>query len=156
MKKLQVWPVALCAVFVLFFCAQAVLITLASSSFEGPDDVHYYRHGLEYDRQMRQARRQVERGWTLSSNLPSSLPAGRGHALRVELRDAEGRPLEGARVEVELRRPATRSEDVALVLRGEGPAYVGTVTAAPGAWDVRLTARLRGETHVERVRAWAR
>ena len=47
-KSFNPWPIGLATVLVCFCVIQFSLVAVASSGFEGLDDVEYYRHGVEY------------------------------------------------------------------------------------------------------------
>lgn len=155
-RRFHLWPWALAGVFLLFLAIQAFLIWKVSRRFEGPDDMQYYRHGLEYGKVIQRQARQRELGWTVRTNLPETVPADAPFSLEVTPRDAAGVALAGGRVEVKVGRPATQRDDRRLDL-AESPAgvYRGSVALAPGTWEFQLTLSHGGETLVERVRVRA-
>lgn len=151
MPRLHPWPAALIAGFVLFVSFYIGLIVFVSRGFEGPDDDHYYKHGLEYDRQIRQQSRQHDLGWQVTSNLPQSV---RGQfPLQVRLADAKGQSLQRAQVQVDVMRPATRKDDRTLRLSRQADGlYAAVLDPGPGVWDVKLTVRSGNDTFVETTR----
>lgn len=139
------WPWAIAGTFVLFAVVQAVLITIAATHFEPPDDPQYYKHSVEYSQKIRALQRQRDEGWRFAWNLPAEVPAGPPVDLRLEVTNGQGRPLEHAGLSVKVGRPATTREDRTLPLR-EGPSGVYTlqVSLAPGTWDFAFLA-VRGD-----------
>jgi hypothetical protein len=93
---------AVVTVLALFVAVQIGMVTLAVTTFEGPDEPGYYKMGLEHDRA-----RQVR----LSTNLPAQLPAAKPFALKASV--PQGWP-----VTARIGRPATRSRDFELSLPG--------------------------------------
>lgn len=145
-KGFEPWPFAIMVSFVVFVAANIALVVYLSRGFEGPDDMQYYRNGLEYGQVVRQQKRQRELGWTLDSRL-------QGGVLEVSLADASGQPLRGAEVGLKVGRPATQREDVRKALQEAGPGlYRAPLVVGPGVWDLQFTVRLGKETVVERVR----
>lgn len=154
----QPWPWAIAGLFVVFFAVQFFLIWKVSKGFEGPDDMQYYRHGLEYGQVVRQQARQRELGWKLTTNLPprGGLRSGAPFPLQLSLRNAAGMPLPGARVDLKVGRPATRREDRRMGLAEASAGVYGTsVEVGPGTWDFQFTVRHGGETVLEKVRVVA-
>ncbi|MBM3462859.1 MAG: hypothetical protein FJX76_12220 [Armatimonadetes bacterium] len=150
MKKMQPWPLGIAVLFVLFVTFQIGLIATVSHGFEGPDDVQYYRNGLEFSRQVAQQRRQESLGWRVETNVGAVVPAH--FALVVTARDARGGTLPDARVSVEVGRPATRRDDARYGLKPVGEHFSVPLTLAPGAWELKLTVRAAGETWMRKIR----
>lgn len=151
MRSFHPWPVGLVVVFVVFISFQLGVIAHIAPGFEGPDDEHYYKHGLEYSEQIQQVRRQQSLGYRLGLDLPPRV--GPTHLLRVSLADARGVAVQGARLQLDLGRPATRHEDCSRPLLVVSPGvYAVCLAAAPGVWDLKVTARIGRELIVEKRR----
>lgn len=99
------WPIAIVLSLALFISVQIGLIRIATSGFEGPDDVNYYKMGLEYSRELERQKVQRRNGWRLE--VLQRAP------LQCRMLDRLGQPLEG-HLEVVFKRPATRSQDQKL------------------------------------------
>lgn len=156
-KPFEPWPFALVVFGVLFVTVQVCLIAWVSKGFEGPDDMQYYRHGLEYGKVVRQQERQRELGWRLSTNVTAALPAGRVTPLEVSLVERTGQPLTGADIALKAGRPATQRDDVRLSLREARPGtYATPLQLGPGVWDLQFTVRHGRETIVEKLRVTVR
>lgn len=111
----------------------------AVGTFPGEDVTHPYIQGLEYNRTLAQHRAQQAHGWRITAAL-SSRP--RGALLEVDLRQRDGSPLLGARVDGTLRWPADSHRDHALQFTEQGRGlYVAAIDRlAEGDWDLRATA----------------
>jgi nitrogen fixation protein FixH len=151
MRAMHPWPASIVAAFIVFVSFEVGVIAHIAPGFEGPDDEHYYKHGLEYSEQIRQTRRQQALGYHLGFALPAEVPAA--YRLRVSLADAQGVPIHGAHLQASLGRPATRRDDCTRTLEPCGDGVYGVALgAAPGVWDVKLTVRVGGDVVVERRR----
>ena len=69
------WPWGLVAAFTVFFAVQFWMIAFVSRGFEGPDDMQYYRHGLEYGK--------VVQDYPKASSAPDAVLACRPEAVSV-------------------------------------------------------------------------
>ncbi len=117
---------------------------LAVGSFPGEDVTHPYIQGLEYNRTIAERRAQLRLGWRANAQLRRS---SSGVALVIDLRQRDGSPLDGARVEGALRWPADAHRDHALTFQEEAPArYVAALGAlGEGDWDLRARATRGGD-----------
>lgn len=124
---MKIWPAAVVLSLSIFVSIEIGLVRLAAQGFEGPDDVNYYKMGLEYSRELERQKVQRDNGWRLEVLQRSPL--------RCRLLDRLGEPLSG-RLQVAFKRPATRSQDqrVVGVLR-EG-VYEVVWQPAAGPWWV--------------------
>ena len=121
---------------------QLCVVTLATTTFEGLDDVEYYRHGVEYGREIARQKMQKELGWKLA-------PKVAGDKLYLAIVDADGKPVARAQVSAMVGRPATAREDSRLSLRESGPGiYEAPLRLGSGEWRVRLEIR-KGESLVK-------
>jgi nitrogen fixation protein FixH len=94
-----------------------------------------------YDAILADEARQRALGWSLQ------MAAADGH-LAVDLRGADGQPLEGARVAGVAARPAGGATDVALAFRAAAPGHYVSETGLPagGQWDVVVSASAAGRS----------
>lgn len=111
----------------------------AVGTFPGEDVTHPYIQGLEYNRTLAEHRAQQARGWQVGAQLSA---APRGAALSIAIRQRDGAPLTGAKLEGVLRWPADVHRDRALVFREAGDGlYVAQLDGLrEGDWDLRATA----------------
>lgn len=128
----------------LLFFAAIVAINIAFAvaavqTFPGEDERRSYTQGLRYNDVLAERRAQAELGWRAYGALEASAD---GPLLTVDLRDRNGRPVEGATLSGVLRWAPSESGDRALefTARGNGR-YVARVAALDaGRWDLRARA----------------
>lgn len=135
------WPYGLAAVLISFCVIQLSLVTMASSGFEGLDEVEYYRHGIEYGKEIDRQERQRDLGWTIAHNLEQAGQPQEQFPLRIAMLDADHKPVMHARVKLKLGRPATLRDDQHYDLKEVGPGiYGGDLKLTPGKWKLELEA----------------
>ncbi len=136
------WPTGLFLTLAAFVVVQLSVVTLAATSFEGLDDVEYYRHGVEYGQEIARQKMQSELGWNLDSRMDKD-------ELYLAIQDADGKPVSRAKVSVTVGRPATVREDSVHTLSEVGPGiYKAPMPLAPGDWRLRFEVS-KGETLVK-------
>jgi nitrogen fixation protein FixH len=126
---------ALVSFFAVIITVNVAMAVLASRSWTGLVVENGYVASQHFNEDLAEARRQAALGWT------ETLRYLEGE-LVLELRDAEGRGLEGLRAEVKLERPSTDRDDhmVALADRKDGR-YAGPATLGPGQWTADVIVR---------------
>lgn len=140
-KKFNPWPFGLTAVLIAFCIVQFSMVAVASSGFEGLDDVEYYRHGIEYGKEMDRQQRQRDLHWTIDHNLAQATATKEAFPLRIALLDHDLKPIMHAKVKVKLGRPATLKDDAFYQLKEVGPGiYAGDVNIGLGNWKINLEA----------------
>lgn len=148
-SKFNPWPWGLAATLAAFCLIQFSLVALASSGFEGLDDVEYYRHGVEYGKEIDRQARQQDLGWTISENLRQASAPSQKFPLRIALLDGDQKPLMHANVSIKIGRPATVRDDKTYKLAEVGPGiYASDVVLGPGSWKCNLVAE-KGENVVK-------
>jgi nitrogen fixation protein FixH len=87
--------------------------------------------------------RQALQGWRVEVNWPADPIAGAALSLSVRLAQADGTPLDRARVEMRIARPGAARAQVSSELTPQsGGGYAGELRfPAPGRWNVELEAR---------------
>lgn len=140
-KSFNPWPYGLAVALIAFCTVQFSLVALASTSFEGLDDVEYYRHGVEYGKEIRRQERQADLGWTIAHNLKTEATTEKAFPLRVALLDFDQKPVMKAKVKVKVGRPATLRDDRIYELKEVGPGiYVSDIKLTSGHWKFSLEA----------------
>lgn len=130
-KCFNPWPMGLGLTLALFCAIQTSVVCFASSSFQGLDDVEYYRHGVEYGQEIARQRNQRELGWSVDSHLKED-------RLMIAVVDSDGKPVTRAKAEAVIGRPASLKDDRRVPLVEVGPGiYVALVKTEPGAWRIR-------------------
>lgn len=131
------WPVGLAILLGTFIVVQIYLVTLAGRSFEGPDQVDYYRMGLDYNKEIKRQEAQRSLGWKLTSNLPAQLPATDHFPMAISAVDRQGRHLQGTLM-LTLRQPATKRLDQKVKVELQGDQYKADMKLSAGVWDVTM------------------
>ncbi len=137
------WPTAIVLSLAIFVSLQLWLVRLAAHGFEGPDDVNYYKMGLEYSRELERQKVQRRNGWRLE--VLQRAP------LQCRVLDRQGRPLEGE-LEVLFKRPATRSQDQILQAAPANGAYQAQWRPVTGPWLVDFHFKSQGQDFRARQR----
>ena len=139
------WPTAIILSLGVFVCLQLSLVRLAAKGFEGPDDVDYYKMGLEYSRELDRQHHQHQNGWQLQVLEYSPL--------QCQVLDRSGKPLQG-KLEVRFKRPATRSQDQSLIPTESSGTYRADWRPARGVWLVDFQFTSQGQVFRTR-RRWS-
>lgn len=135
-RKLTGWHVLMIMLgfFGVIFAVNGVFLYNAINSFPGEDTKKSYLQGLNYNQTLAERTAQAELGWTAAAGVA-------GSELIFALNDAEGAALSSRRVVAQIRRAASKSGDVELILtyQGEGE-YAGDISGLEaGRWDVRIS-----------------
>lgn len=131
----------------------ATFVVLSITSFPGEEEAKSYAQGLEYNSTLSDRRAQAELGWRASAGII----AGAHPVAQVVLRDASGRPVEGARISGVLRRPTQAALDHTLIFtaRGAGAYEAALPALADGQWDlVARATRAGAHFDLERRLVW--
>ncbi len=148
-KKFNPWPWGLAGTLLAFCLIQFSLVTLASRQFQGLDDVEYYRHGVEYGKEMERQERQQDLGWTMSENLNQATSPNDRFPFRLALLDADQKPIMHAKARVRIGRPASLREDISYPLKEVGPGiYASDVSLGAGNWKFDIEVE-KGENLVK-------
>lgn len=149
-KRFNPWPLGLTAMLVTFCVIQFTLVAVAASSFEGLDDVEYYRHGVEYGKEIERQEKQRDLGWTIAHNLEHVVAPTDNFPLRLALLDHDQKPVMHAKLKLRVGRAATLREDREYVFQEVGPGvYAADVNLGSGQWKFDLEAQ-KGE-HLVKV-----
>lgn len=134
--------VMLLGFFALIVLVNGVFIFYALNSFSGLSTENAYVKGLNYNRTLAQDRAQHDAGWQVSASA-RRLTEGQVVVLEVQVRDADGRPLNDVALSGELRRPTHQGSDLVLDFQatGDGGYRAMATPEALGQWDLRLSAR---------------
>lgn len=139
-KRLTGWHVLamLIGFFGFIFAVNGAMIYFAVGSFPGTVTDSSYRDSQRFNAEIAAARAQAERGWKVATHTERSAD---GHAVvRIEARDAAGKPLTGIAFKATLQRPTDRREDRVVAL-GAVPGREGvfqglTEGVAAGQWHL--------------------
>jgi nitrogen fixation protein FixH len=138
--RLIPWYFALGMGIVIF--ANACLIYFAVSTWSGLSADRAYQRGLAFNRAIAAAERQDALGWSVDLTFGNGTGNREVSATAI---NAEGMPLEGLEVRVDLSRPVGPADTRSLTLQADGGRYVGALEAMPrGQWDAKIEARRDG------------
>ena len=143
---------ALLGAFGVVLAVNGAFLFLALSSYPGATE-RAFAQGLGHDAALGARAAQAALGWTTALDFDA-----RSGALSFRAADALGRPVTGAAVTAELRRPVHAAADRSIVLSETAPGrYAAETGLAAGQWDLRLTLR-RGAAagYVVERRLWRR
>ncbi|MCU0895282.1 MAG: FixH family protein [Rhodospirillales bacterium] len=137
---------------VLVVGVNAVMATLAVSTFPGLQAEDAYNKGLRYNDSLAAGREQERRGWRMTLQLkplPASGEGSRDAELTVAFVDREGQPLDRLEVEAALHRPTVAGFDRTLPLEPQGGGVYAGVVSLPfaGQWEARITGRRGADSH---------
>ncbi|WP_431201990.1 FixH family protein [Bradyrhizobium betae] len=120
------------------------MMKLAIATLPGTDVDSPYAAGLTYDREISAAQDQAARKWQVDAHIERH--ADGGAALRIDARDASGRPLTGLKFGGRLERPTDKRADLQVELTEAGIGiYRGNAAAvAPGQWELVIEGESRG------------
>jgi len=130
----------LLAFFGVVMIANGIFLYVALKTFPGLGDAQAYRSGLQYNETLAAAERQKALGWRTAVAYD---PAGR---FEVRLFDRHDQPLQYARVDAEIQRPAVDLYDRAVELPEIKPGVYGAAVELPfaGLWRIKLSITGRG------------
>ena len=99
---------------------------------------NYYQKGLHFDDEMAQQRRNAALGWSIQPSV-TALPGG-GAELQAALKDAAGRPLDGATVRVVATHNLLADHPDSALLAGRGNGEYDARLSLPraGMWELRF------------------
>jgi nitrogen fixation protein FixH len=145
------YPLIFIGAFLAVIAVNAVMMTLAISTFSGVETPRHYAQGLAYNQVLAATRAQAALGWKVDVRAVPLAAAegmdGRSIELQVVARDVDGRPIDDLALRALAIRPTRAGLDRELALEWGGQGvYRGTLDLPlPGVWDLRLVGH-RGET----------
>lgn len=151
-------PWVFVAGFAVVVAVNATMIVYAVSSFSGLATANPYERGVEYNRVLAEQDRQAALGWTLVPEFAPGRAGTNAGVLTLRAAGADGAPLRGLAVAVELTRPIDAVPPVEFALRETGDGLYRAEIALPraGQWDLHIVARLGGDRRDVRQRMFAR
>jgi nitrogen fixation protein FixH len=149
-KPITGWHVL--AIFLVLFgvviAVNVTFVTMALKTFSGETD-HAYMEGLRFNEQIAANRTQATQGWTMALSMARG--AGGDARFTASLRDAEGKPVDGAIMTGLVGRTTTDGQDMALAFTEAAPGdYVAAVDRlGPGRWLFKVSANRAGDAPFE-------
>jgi len=147
-KPATAWPLAIVAVLAVTVAANVVLLVQASAPGATQVEPDYYRRALAWDSTQAERARSAALGWRAEAAFGK--PGAGGTPLSLTLRDASGRAVTGARLELAAVHNLERGGPTRWLLAEEAPGAYGTLvrSARAGRWELRLTATREAERYV--------
>lgn len=137
--KFNPWPIGLMLSLLAFCTIEIGLVTIATTTFEGLEDVEYYRHGIEYGKEIERQEKQKSLEWTIDHNLDEVAGPLDKFPMRVALLDYDKKPINHAKLEITVGRTATMKEDKVYEFKQVAPGvYASDVAFKPGKWRLAL------------------
>jgi len=136
--------ISLIVFFLVVASVNAIMMTLAITTFPGADARNGYDVSQAYNREIASARRQAERGWVSETVLNRQGQDGR---LVLTLNDRAGSGVSGLSLDARIKHPSDRKRDLIVALKEVAPGrYEAAVDAlTEGAWEVHVEGKLNGE-----------
>lgn len=147
MKRGTGWPIAMGVILGISVVGNFWMAHVASSDPSVAIEPNYYDRAIHWDEHMAQVRANEALGWTVAPSL-SPIVSGSGSRLQVALHDRDGRPLDGARIDVIAVNNLIASEPLSATLigSGEGIYFVMLPLRRTGLWELRFDVH-RGTDH---------
>jgi nitrogen fixation protein FixH len=142
-RKVLIW---LLSFFGVVMAVNIIFMKLALQTLPGVVTESSYRVGNAYNKDITAARQQETLHWSVGLHVERRVD---GTAMvKVDAKDAEGKPLNGLTFRVVLRRPTDVRADAQATLNETGNGlYRGTAQdVLAGVWDVMLFGERNGET----------
>jgi hypothetical protein len=150
------WPWGIAAVLAITVAGNAAVYWAANDSNAAAVEPDYYRKAVEWDSTLAQGERNRRLGWVVEAGLAAG-PASAARALSLGLRDAAGRPVAGAAVDIVAIHNTWAAEPVhaAAVTDAQGNLRMDLPLHHDGLWELRFvitrgsdrfTATLRRDT----------
>lgn len=130
--------------FGIIIAVNATMSVLAVETLPGTEVDNPYNAGLAYQNEIEAAQRQDDRHWQVSG--AAKRDAAGNVNVNIVARDAQGVPVKGLQVNVQLQRPVDKRFDreAALVEQAPGTYTVGFADVAAGQWDLVIEADREG------------
>lgn len=130
--------VSIVGFFLTIAAVDAVMIYQAVSTFGGLETPDAYRKGLAYNQRIAEGAAQEQLGWRESVSFDRATGS-----LVVDIKDRDGKPVEGMALSVVIGRPATNAFDRSISAddKGAGRYEAPVADLADGTWTVELAVR---------------
>jgi nitrogen fixation protein FixH len=152
-SRFSIVPWLFVAGFTLVVAVNGTMMWFAVGSFSGLYSDHARARGLRYNQVVAEQRARDALGWTVETRWQADK-----HRLVLWIKDASGRPLNGAAVVVELIRPAEKRAPIGIAMEPQGDGgYARTVDLpARGNWDADIVAEAGGHRFAVTKRVFLR
>lgn len=140
MKRPPLLPTMIFALLGLNVCIVAITVYLATSDESFAVEPAYYQRAVAWDEAAAQARINAQLGWTIEALVESPLSPAGPSLLRLQVRDAAGKPVTGASVNVVGFASIAAARRYSWALTEEAPGvYVAPCSIdRAGIWEIRV------------------
>jgi nitrogen fixation protein FixH len=134
-ERPSIVPWLFVAGFAIVIAVNGTMMWFAIGSFSGLYSDHARDRGVHYNQVVAEQRARDALGWTVEASWQAE-----SHRLGLAVKNASGRPLDGAAVSVELIRPAEKRAPVRIVMEALGDGRFAATVALParGNWDADI------------------
>jgi nitrogen fixation protein FixH len=151
-KRHLFWPVLITSLIGIHIVSVVTMVVVATHDRSFAIEPDFYQKGLHYDQTIQQQRENTRLGWSVKLEVSRPLSGTNMRNVACRLVDRDGKPLDGATVDLVAFAHVRASRRISCVLMSQDAGhYVGTMAFAdPGIWEFRL-AVTRGKeafTHV--------
>ncbi len=139
MKRGMGWPIGITLVLAATVALNVIVLRIATEPNAYATEPDYYRKAVTWDSTARAERASEATGWTCDAQIVRSRA---GLELRLQLVDAEGGPIDGARVHVTAihNLAASQPSEILPIDAGAGTYVAKFPGAHAGLWELRITA----------------
>ena len=150
------WPAVIAGALTLHVVGSLVMVYFATSSESFAVEPDYYRKALAWDEKRAQDRHNAELGWQLEFTVEPAAP-GHDPKITVDLLDAEGSPLNHAKVSLEAFANTQADERFTVDLTAVDDHHeINLPMRRDGLWEFRFTVTRGDElfTHTDTRHVW--
>ncbi len=146
-QRRSAWiPWAFVGFFLVVFAVNAIMVTIAFTSWTGVQTEEAYIQGLQYNDRLAEAETQYALGWTVDVAFAQSGPEV--GELQVHAADERGTPLTWASVTATFVRPTQQGQDFSVEVQPASAGYAAVVDfPLPGVWDLKLLIEHEGRPY---------
>jgi nitrogen fixation protein FixH len=153
-KRHLLWPILITSLICIHIVSVVTMVIVATHDRSFAVEPDFYQKGLHYDQAIQQRRENDRLGWSVKVEVSQPLSGTNMRNVTCRLMDRDGKPLEGAKIDLaafaHLR--ASNVQTCALVPQDTGQ-YAGTIAFAdPGIWEFRLVVAHGKDTFAHVVR----
>jgi nitrogen fixation protein FixH len=146
-------PLLFVAGFAIVIAVNGIMVWIAIDSFSGLYSDHAREHGMHYNEMVAEQQARDRLGWR--ANLAWRPEARR---LEIEMSQADGSPLRGAAMSLELVRPAEKMPPFGVAMDDLGDGRFAGYVDLPerGNWDLDIVVEAEGQRYAITKRAFLR
>ncbi len=153
-KRHLFWPVLITSLICIHIVSVVTMVVVATRDRSFAVEPDFYVKGLNYDQTIQQRRDNALLGWSIKFGVSEPLTGTDLRNVTCRLFDRDGKPLEGAKIDLAAFAHLRGSNiESCVLLPHDAGQYVGTIVFAdPGIWEFRLVATRGKETFTHIVK----